>query len=200
MLLPLGPLCSGSTTASPGHPGGAGAGLIAHQGPVPNGGGLGCTELPSCTMRGLEVCGVTRPLSVGTRCEGNARRRSRTPGTICIKQPVRERLLSKFNRHTTLHGSIKPLILEFLIICPQIRWDTFLPPWLLIKQRGTSGGCVQHGRGKRSSRLAAHTIPSRFSAMGGCFENLIKFYSFNFVTDSPLAFFNRLTANEPRWV
>lgn len=48
-------------------------------------GGLGCTELPSGTMRGPEVCVVTQPLSVGTRRKGNARRQSRIPGTICIK-------------------------------------------------------------------------------------------------------------------
>lgn len=39
-----------------------------------------------------------------------------------------------------------------------------------------------------SFRHADHTLAAYFSVLGGCFENLIKFYSFNFVPNSPFAF------------
>lgn len=132
MLPPLGPLCLGPTTTSPGHPGGAGVGVIAHQGPVHKA-GLGCTELPSCVMQRMEGCVVTGPLPVRTLHKDKARRRSRMPGATSIKQQAHKQLLSEYRRHATLCGSIKPLVLEFPIICPQIRWVVFFPPWLLIQ-------------------------------------------------------------------
>lgn len=52
--------------------------------------------------------------------------------------------------------------------------------------------------GKRRLRPTDHTYTDHFSAMGGCFENLIKFYGFNFVTDSPHAVSSCLTAQSRR--
>lgn len=62
--------------------------------------------------------------------------------------------------------------------------------------RVASSLCVQCSTAGEAP--ADHTYTNHFSAMGGCFENLIKFYGFNFVTDSPHAVSSCLTAQSRR--